>query len=125
MRLVSSCRFGLGPFDSLQEGALLDLPSRFECQTASDAAAFPASMNGFGRRPLPAAISSMVRPEATDRSWSVTGSPPSRSITVAMLDQEPVVAVAAVALAVVAHPHQHPAALQLLAGKRELQVALA
>ena len=27
--------------------ALLALPFRFRCQTASDAAAFPASMNGF------------------------------------------------------------------------------
>ena len=42
-----------------------------------------------------------------------------------MLDQKPVVAVAAVALAVVAHPHEHPAALQLFARERELQVALA
>ena len=80
-------------------------------------------MNGFGLRPLPAAISSMVRPEATERSCSVTGSRPSRSIAVAVLDQKPVVALAA--LAVMAQAHQHPATLQLLTDKRELQLALA
>ena len=40
-----------------------------------------------------------------------------------MLDQKPVVAVAA--LAVVAHAHDHPTALQLFARERELQLALA
>ena len=44
-------------------------------------------------------------------------------IAVMALDQQPVVALAA--LAVVAQAHQHPAALQLLAGKRELELALA
>ena len=63
----------------MRNDALLALPFRFECHTASDAAALPASMNGLGRRPLPAAISSMLRPEATDWSWSVTGAPLSRS----------------------------------------------
>jgi hypothetical protein len=42
---------------------------------------------------------------------------------VLVLDQQPVVALAA--LAVVAHAHQNPAALQLAAGERELEIALA
>ena len=41
---------------------------------------------------------------------------------VAVLDQEPVGALAAVAVAL--HPHQHPAAVQLVAMQREFQVAL-
>ncbi len=41
---------------------------------------------------------------------------------VAMLDEKPVGALAAVA--VVAHPDQHPASMQLLAMQRELQIAL-
>src|SRR2546423_734168 len=51
----------------------------FECQTASDAAAMPDTMNGLGRGPLPASIFSRVRPEATERSSSVTASPFSRA----------------------------------------------
>ena len=53
---------------------LLAFPFRFECHTASDAAALPASMNGFGRGPLPAAseAGTQERPAAriaqTDRS---------------------------------------------------------
>src|SRR5262249_59809819 len=43
-------------------------------------------------------------------------------IFVAMLDQEPVGALAAVA--VVSHAHQHPAAMQLVAMQVELEVAL-
>ena len=39
-----------------------------------------------------------------------------------MLDQQPIGALAAIA--VVPHPHQHPAAMQLLAVQGELQVAL-
>src|SRR6266700_312856 len=46
-------------------------------------------------------------------------------ICVAVLDQKPVVAAAAVALAILPHAHQHPAALQFLAGNGELQLALA
>src|SRR5258707_5495734 len=42
-------------------------------------------------------------------------------MSVAMLDQKPV---AAVAFAVVQHAHDHPAALQLLAREREFQFAL-
>jgi hypothetical protein len=42
-----------------------------------------------------------------------------------MLDQEPVISVAAAALAVMSHPHQYPAPLQLFARERELQVAFA
>ena len=55
--------------------------SRFECQTALALKLFALpSMNGFGLRPLPAAISSMLRPEATERSWSrMPSSSPSRS----------------------------------------------
>ena len=79
-------------------------------------------MNGFGRRPLPAAISSMLRPEATDWSCSVTGVTALALVAIAMLDQEPVVAVAM--LAVVAHAHEHPTALQLFARERELELAL-
>src|SRR5215475_6818292 len=64
---------------AVRKDALLASSFRFECQTASDAAAFPDAMNGFGRRPLPAAISSRVRPEATEWSSSVTASPFSRA----------------------------------------------
>jgi hypothetical protein len=46
-------------------------------------------------------------------------------VSVAMLDEEPVITVAAVVLAVVPHPHEHPAPLQLLTGKCELQVSVA
>src|SRR4051794_33449209 len=42
-------------------------------------------------------------------------------MSIAVLDEKPVVAVAAVALAVVPHAHNHPAALQLLASKREFE----
>jgi hypothetical protein len=42
---------------------------------------------------------------------------------IAMLDQEPVGTLAAGAI--VAHAHQHPAAMQLFALQREFQVALA
>jgi hypothetical protein len=41
---------------------------------------------------------------------------------VAVLDQEPVGALAAIAVAL--HPHQHPAAMQLFAVQGEFQVAL-
>ena len=44
------------------------------------------------------------------------------SVFVAMLDQQPVGAFAAAA--VVTHPHQHPAAMQLLAVEREFEIAL-
>src|SRR5688572_26748471 len=54
-------------------------PFRLECHPASEPAALLASMNGLGRRPFPAAISSMLRPEATDRSISETGARFSRS----------------------------------------------
>ena len=47
----------------------------------------------------------------------------SRAEFVAMLDQQPVGALAAVAVAL--HAHEHPAALQLLAGEHELELALA
>src|SRR5262245_59287460 len=43
-------------------------PSRLELQTASDSYCEPFSMKGLGLRPLPAAMSAIVRPEATERS---------------------------------------------------------
>src|SRR5215510_16051854 len=65
---------GAAPFEvfsiASSRGFLLALSSRLECQTALEAAALPDRMNGFGRGPLPAAISAMVRPEATERSCS-------------------------------------------------------
>src|SRR5689334_20191597 len=66
---------------AVSEDALLVFPLAlpFECQTASDAAAWPDTMNGFGRGPSPASIFSSVRPEATERSSSVTASPFSRA----------------------------------------------
>ena len=80
-------------------------------------------MNGFGALPLPAAIAAMVRPDATERSSSSIASPsPSRGELVAVLDQQPVGALAAVAI--VLHPHQHPAAMQPLALEDEFEVAL-
>src|SRR5262245_54049058 len=54
-----------------------------------------------------------------DRIAVVTG------ICIAVFDQKPVVAAAAVALAILPHAHQHPAALELLARKGEFQLALA
>jgi hypothetical protein len=45
--------------------------------------------------------------------------------TVTMPDQKPVVAVAAVTLMVRTHSNKHPTPLQLLTGKRELQITLA
>ena len=82
-----------------------------------------ASMNGFGALPLPAAICSIERPEATERSSSRTRfSVALAREFVAMLDQQPVGALAAVAVAL--HPHQHPAAMQLVAVQGEFQIAL-
>ena len=80
-------------------------------------------MKGFGAAPFPAAISAMVRPEATERSSARTASP-SRidGVFVAVLDQQPVGTLAAVA--VVLHAHQDPAAVQALALEREFQIAL-
>src|SRR5258708_6497177 len=49
---------------------------RFEFQTASAGNVFLVfSMKGFGRGPLPAAISAIVRPEATERSSATIASP--------------------------------------------------
>src|SRR5438874_4657406 len=45
-------------------------------------------------------------------------------MSVAVLDQKPVVAVAAVALAILPHAHEHPTALQLLAREHEFEVPL-
>ena len=55
----------------------------------------PAAMNGLGPRPLPAAICSMARPEATDCPVSATIILAGEFV--AVLDQQPVVALAAVA----------------------------
>jgi hypothetical protein len=46
-------------------------------------------------------------------------------VAIAMLDQEPVISVAVVALAVVSHPHQYPTSLKLFARESELQVSFA
>jgi hypothetical protein len=56
--IVDVCFGGLaaGLGTAVNNDALLALPFRLECQTASEAAAFPASINGLGRRSLPAAI---------------------------------------------------------------------
>ena len=81
-------------------------------------------MNGFGLRPLPAAISSMLRPDATERSSSrIVVAVAFALVAVVALDQQPVGALAA--LPVMAQAHEHPAALQLLARQGELQLALA
>ena len=98
----------------------------FEFQIASARASLRvSSMNGFGARPLPAAMSLIARPEATERSSSsivLRGRRVAR-VLVAMLDQQPVGALAAIAIAL--HAHEHPAALQALAVEHELQLALA
>ena len=76
---AAPCARGVGvlPSGKAQELAFgAEVFSRFECQTAFALKLFCfASMNGLGLRPLPAAISSMVRPEATDRSLLRTASP--------------------------------------------------
>ena len=77
-------------------------------------AAPPASMNGFGPRPLPAAIAAMVRPEATERSSASSASPsPSCAYSSRCLISSQLVRLPP--LAIVLHPHQHPAAVQALA----------
>ena len=100
-------------------------PLRLECQIALALKLFfLPSMNGFGLRPLPAAISSMLRPEATERSCArMLVAVAFALIAVVPLDQQPVGALAA--LAVMAQAHEHPAALQLLADQREFELALA
>ena len=85
-------------------------------------AIFFAVTNGFGPRPLPAVISSIDRPEATDVSSSrmrVLLSFPGE--LVAMLDQKPVGALLAFSLA---HPGQNPAAMKLFTLQGEIQLAL-
>ena len=70
--------------------------------------------------PLPFTILSVVRPKqpiVLQMALRVVGRP-----LVLVLDRQPVVALAAVAI--VLHAHQHPAALQL-ASQDELQLALA
>ena len=91
-------------------------------QTASELRRFPASMNGFGCRPVPAAMASIVRPDAIDRS-SARIAAPSRfdGKIVAVLDQQPVRTFAAVA--VMLHSHQHPTAVQPFAFKIEFEIA--
>ena len=81
-------------------------------------------MKGFGLRPLPAAIASMVRPEATEVSVLVENCSAIRFDRefVAMLDQQPVGAFAP--FPVVGHPHQHETAMKSLAVKGEFQIAL-
>ena len=101
--------------------------SRF-CSSATPHPAWrgvlPRQHEGRRSLPLPSAICSIVRPEATDLSLRIAASPSSRRPLVLVLDQQPVVALAA-AVAVVLQPHQHPAALQLVTGQDELQLALA
>ena len=80
-------------------------------------------MNGFGALPLPCAI-------CVHRSPRGHGAILFQDVVglalfgefVTVLDQEPVGALAAVAVAL--HPHQHPAAVQLVAVQGEFQVAL-
>ncbi len=79
-------------------------------------------MNGFGARPSPAAMSAIVRPEATERSCRSRAVGVAAPLLVAVLDQQPVGP--RCRRCVVLHPHQHPAAVQPLAVQRELQVAL-
>src|SRR3954452_22412193 len=43
--------------------------------------------------------------------------------SIAMLDQEPVIAVAAAVLPVMSHPHQNPASLQFFTRKCEVQIS--
>ena len=78
------------------------------CSTPHPARALPlppASMNGVGARPLPAAISPIERPEATERSCAEQRSAASVARAgVAMLDQQPVGALAAVAVAAACAP---------------------
>ena len=71
-------------------------------------------MNGFGALPLPSAICFIDRPgrHRAILLEDIVVLALAR-IFVAMLDQQPVGALAAVA--VMTHPHQHPAAVQLLA----------
>ena len=79
-------------------------------------------MKGVGALPLPAAIASRLRPEATDLGSCQEGIAVALAGgVVAVLDQQPVGALAA--HAVVLHAHEHPAALQPLAFQREFQVA--
>ncbi len=81
-------------------------------------------MNFVGPLPLPAAMSSIPRPEATEVDFLVDQRAAVRldRPAVVVLDQEPVVALLALAAL---HAHQHPRALQPLAVQGELQVALA
>src|SRR3954451_10070447 len=80
--IFDGARFSVAPFvdgrsAAVSEEVLLALP--FECQTASDAAALPYTMNGFGGGTLAALIVASVRPEATERSSSVTAAAFSRA----------------------------------------------
>ena len=79
-------------------------------------------MNGFGPAPLPAAIFSMVRPEATDRSGANTASPsPSVAYLSRCFDQQPVGSLPSVP--VMLHPHKDETPVQTFAIERELEIA--
>ena len=80
-------------------------------------------MNGFGALPLPSAIC-VQAPAGSDGLIGVQNVVGFALFGefVAVLDQQPVGALAAVA--VMAHPHQYPTAMQLVAIQREFQVAL-
>ena len=75
-------------------------------------------MKGFGLRPLPAAMASMARPDATEcHSHQGRSASASRDREfVAVLDQEPVCALAP--FPVVGHADQDEAAMQPLALQR-------
>jgi hypothetical protein len=88
---------------------------------AGDRDLFPV-MNAFGPRPLPAAMSSMERPEATGILTQNRVLPPLARERVAMLDEQPVGALLALPIA---HSSENPTALKFLARKGEVQLALA
>jgi hypothetical protein len=80
------------------------------------------SMKDFGRRPLPIPISSIVQPDATDRSAAKSASRSlSRALSSRCLISSQLVALAATTI--VFHPHQHPTSMQVLAVELEFQVA--
>jgi hypothetical protein len=81
-------------------------------------------MNGFGLRPLPAAMASIGRPDATEVSFcSRTAAPlAAHGELVAVLDQEPVCVLAS--FPIVGHADQDKSAVQPIALQRELEIAL-
>ena len=127
---TSLARLGFGRRGGLAEASAISsrrllrrcagASSRLEFHTASARAGLRlASMKGFGEAPFPAAICSMLRPEATERSASSTPSPsPGRAASSLCLISSQLVRLPPNPVAL--HADEHPAPLELLALERRI-----